>query len=88
MYKNRIMFGFYFRTKFVLLSYTTIMVRFINEIKTHPINFAKTCALYASVMFMGMGFAIIGPTLLDLKTQTGRELNEVAIILPASFRQL
>jgi len=56
----------------------------VVQIKKHPINFMKTCSLYTVLMMMGMGWTIIGPTLLDLKTQVNRELNEVAVVLPSA----
>jgi len=43
----------------------------------------KTLAIYSALISMGMGYGVIGPTLLDLKTQVLSDLNQVSFILPA-----
>ena len=57
------------------------MVLMFVRIKKNPINFMKTCSLYAALIIIGIGWTIIGPTLLDLKT---RELKEVTIVVPSA----
>jgi MFS family permease len=39
--------------------------------------------LYTSILAMGLGSGILGPTLLDLRTQVSRDLNEASLTLPA-----
>lgn len=50
--------------------------------RCHPVRAAKTIAIYLSYIVLAMMNAVVGPTLLDLRTQLGRSLNEVAYIIP------
>ena len=59
------------------------MVEFVNQIKLYPLRFFKTCALYTAFIGIGFSLGVVGPTLLDLKSQVGRGLSEVATALPA-----
>jgi len=56
---------------------------FIEQIRLHPVNFLKTIALFTSIFATAMTFTIIGPTLLDLKTQVNREINEISYVITA-----
>lgn len=55
---------------------------FISQMQCHPVRAAKTFALYFSYLGLSMMNAVVGPTLLDLRTQLGRSLDEVAYIIP------
>ena len=59
------------------------MVEFVNQIKLYPLRFVKTCALYTALIGVGFSLGVVGPTLLDLKTQVGRGLSDVSYALPA-----
>jgi len=59
------------------------MVEFIHQIRKYPLRFFKTCALYTSFITLGFSLGIVGPTLLDIRTQVQRGLSEVATALPA-----
>src|SRR5258708_5627266 len=59
------------------------MFHWLSQIRLYPERFVKTVALWTSILAIGMSFGVIGPTLLDLKTQVSRELGEVSSVLPA-----
>ena len=55
-------------------------------VKSKSGNMWKTIALSFCFLADGMNNAIVGPTLLDLQTQTGSHLKEISLILP--FRSI
>ena len=59
------------------------MARWLDQIRLYPMRAVKSLALYTCLLTLGMGAAIIGPTLLDLRTQVFRTLTEVSAIMPA-----
>ena len=59
------------------------MFHWVSQIRLYPERFVKTIALWTSILAIGLSFGVIGPTLLDLKTQVSRELGEVSSVLPA-----
>ena len=59
------------------------MARWLTQIKLYPMRFVKTLAIYFAMSAIGLSYGVIGPTLLDLKTQVSKELTEVSISLPA-----
>ena len=59
------------------------MARWLTQIKLYPMRFVKTLVIYLAMGAIGLSYGVIGPTLLDLKTQVSRELTEVSASLPA-----
>lgn len=55
---------------------------FLSEIRSHPIRAAKSLAIMLCIIGLGFSQGILGPTILDLKTQVGRSLEDVAIAFP------
>lgn len=53
-----------------------------TEVRSHPLRVLKTLCLYSAMISLGFSLAILGPTLLDLKTQVQRPLEDIAISLP------
>ena len=58
------------------------MTRWLTQIKLYPMRFVKTLAIYFAMSAIGLSYGILGPTLLDLKTQVSRDLTEVSASLP------
>ena len=55
---------------------------FFNQIKTHPVRFAKSCGLFTCFLTIGLSLGIVGPSLLDFSDKTHKDLKFVALILP------
>ena len=54
---------------------------FLIEIKENRQISLKTLALSLCFLAAGMSSAIVGPTLLDLQTQTATSLDQVSLVL-------
>jgi len=59
------------------------MARWIEQIRLYPIPFVKSLAIYSTLLSLGLTLGIIGPTLLDLRTQVNTDLTQVATVIPA-----
>ena len=57
------------------------MPAFVSSIRSHPLRFIKTCALYTSFIAVGFSLGVVGPTLLDLRTQVQEDIKQVSISL-------
>lgn len=54
-----------------------------EKIIDRNINLMKSAALFLCFFADGMSNAIVGPTLLDLQTQTATSVKEISLILPS-----
>jgi hypothetical protein len=72
-----------FRTSRTFSTKSNITMTLIEEIRLHPSRAFKTLVLCFSMFTIALTYSVIGPTLLDLKTQVSRGLEEVSIALPA-----
>ena len=52
-------------------------MRLLQEIRSHPVSFAKHACLMSCYVALGFSLGIVGPTLLDLRQQ-------VRVSLPAA----
>ena len=59
------------------------MAQWLTQIKLYPMRLVKTLTIYCCMLSIGLSFGVIGPTLLDLRTQVSRGLTEVSVALPA-----
>lgn len=68
-----------------LIHYLTpysIVMALLNEVCTHRIRFVKSCGLFSCFLVLGLSMGVVGPTLLDFKSQTDSPLEIVALIFP------
>lgn len=59
------------------------MARWLQQIRIYPLQFFKTMVIYTTILAMGLGSGLFGPTLLDLRTQVSRSLSEISLVMPA-----
>src|SRR5688500_17418599 len=55
----------------------------IQEIKTHPMRFSKSIAVFLILFSFGLAGGLLGPTLLDLQIRVGATIEEIAYVMPA-----
>ena len=55
---------------------------FIEQIRTHPVRFLKTLALYCAMLAIGVQCGLTGPTLLDLAIAVDEPFERIAFCLP------
>src|SRR2546421_10918368 len=63
--------------------FDSMRMAFIQEIKTHPMRFSKSIAVFFINVSFGLVSGLLGPTLLDLQIQVGASIDKIAYVMPA-----
>ena len=56
-------------------------MHFVQEVRRHPVRGWKTLAQFSCYMMLGMSVGVLGPSLLDLKTQVATDLSHVSLVM-------